>query len=298
VSGPAGDLHPQVAALLEGPEGELATERVPERLRADHEASTPELCGDPEPVASVQERDDPLPLRVFEPEGAFGTVLLLHGGGWVMGSMDSYEPLARSLANASGARVVLPGYRLAPEDPYPAALEDSEAALAVARGFGEPVAVAGDSAGGALAAALARRHPGLALQALVYPVLDAGMATESYGTYAEGYRLTAADMAWFFDAYGGDADDPDVSPLRAADLSGLPPAAIVLASHDVLRDEGEAYAKRLRDAGVEASVTVYDGMVHGFIRWTAKVDAARAAITDLGGALRAALAAPSRSGAS
>jgi acetyl esterase len=286
------ELHPQVRALLGPDEPPLTAAADPAQMRADHDAGTAELAGPGEPVARVWDESEPVPLRIFEPEGAAGTVLLLHGGGWVIGSIASYDPLARSLANASGARVVLPDYRLAPEHRYPAGLEDCEAVLGYARAaFDGPLAVAGDSAGGALAAVLARRHRDLRLQALVYPVLDAAMATASYGTYAEGYRLTAADMAWFFDAYGGDPDDPDVSPLRATDLAGLPPAHILLASHDVLRDEGEAYAERLREAGVEASVTVYDGTVHGFIRWTAKVDAAHAAITELGGALRAALAA-------
>lgn len=289
MSGAAGELHPQIAALLEGPQGELATERDPATMRAEHDAATAELAGPGEPVADVADHDEPVRLRVYTPQDAVGTVLYLHGGGWVMGSLASYDPMARSLANAAGARVVLVDYRLAPEHPFPAALEDAEAAYAFAAGFGEPVAVAGDSAGGALAAVLARRHPDVVLHALAYPVLDAGMATTSYATYADGFRLTAEDMAWFFEQYGGDPDHPDVSPLRAPDLSGLPPAHIVLASHDVLRDEGEAYAERLREAGVEASVTVYDGTVHGFVRWTAKVDAARAAIADLGGALRAAL---------
>jgi acetyl esterase len=218
-------------------------------------------------------------------------VLLLHGGGWVLGSIESHDHVARLLANASGARVVLPDYRLAPEHPFPAALEDSEIALAAARGFGDPVAVAGDSAGGTLAAVLARRHPDLRAQALIYPVLDAAMASESYRVFADGFRLTAEDMAWFFAQYGGDPADPDVSPLVAPDLRGLPPATIVLASHDVLRDEGEAYAERLRAAGVDATVRVYDGMVHGFIRWPGKVDASRAAITELGESLRTALSA-------
>lgn len=279
-------LHPQVAALLEAP---VLASRDPATLRADYDAGAAELAGPPEPVAYVREVAGAPTMRVYAPAEPRGTVLYLHGGGWVLGSPTSHDQVARMLANASAARVVLPDYRLAPEHPFPAALEDAEAALGVARELGGPVAVAGDSAGANLAAVLARRHRDLALQALAYPVLDARMGTASYATYAEGYRLTAVEMAWYLAQYGGDPDDPDVSPLRAPDLSGLPAARIVLASHDVLRDEGEAYGARLRAAGVDAAVSVYDGMVHGFVRWPAKVDAARDALDELGAALRAAL---------
>ncbi len=286
-------LHPQVRELLDASRARAAAVGDPALLRAEHEAASPELVGPPVPIDGVEERDEPVPMRIYTPDAHAGTVLLLHGGGWVIGSVRSYDQLGRMLANAAGARVVLPGYRLAPEHRFPAALEDCETAFAVARGFGEPLAVAGDSAGGQLAAVLARRHAAeLRFQALVYPVLDTGMATASYETYREGFRLTAAEMAWFVGQYGGDPADPDVSPLRAPDLAGLPPALVVLASHDVLRDEGEAYAARLRDAGVEARVSVYEGMVHGFVRWAAKVDAARAAVDELGAALRDALRGP------
>lgn len=291
MTGPA-ELDPQIAALLAGPEGMATTVRDPRRLRAEHDAGTAEVAGRPEPIAAVRELRAAVPARVYEPADPHGVVLYLHGGGWVIGSLDSYDQVGRMLANASGARVVLPDYRLAPEHPYPAALEDAERALELAFELadGEPVAVAGDSAGGALAAVLARRHAGrLAAQLLVYPVLDTGMASDSYVTFADGFRLTADDMAWFIAQYGGDPADPDVSPLRAPDLRGLPPATILLASHDVLRDEGEAYAVRLREAGVAATVHVWPGTVHGFLRWPAKVDAARAAMAQLGAAARAAL---------
>lgn len=264
--------------------------RDPARLRADYEAGTAALAGPPESVASVEERGGPVPMRVYAPERPHGTVLFLHGGGWVTGSLDSHDHVGRMLANRSGARVVLPDYRLAPEHPFPAALEDAEAALEAARSFGDPVAVAGDSAGGGLAAVLARRHPDLRLQALVYPVLDAGMDTGSYRSFDQGFGLTRDDMAWYFTQYGGDPGDPDVSPLRAGALAGLPPAVVLLASHDVLRDDGATYARRLREAGVPAEVTVYDGMIHGFLRWPGRVDAAREALGELGAALGRALA--------
>lgn len=283
-------LDPQVAALLAASDGAPETTRDPRLMRAEYERVGAELGGAPEPVAEVRELDGPPPMRVYVPEAAHGTVLYLHGGGWVLGSPDSHDRLARILANAAGAAVAVADYRLAPEHRHPAAVEDAEAALElVAAGRPGPLAVAGDSAGGGLAAVLARRHPGLRLQALAYPVLDAGMDTGSYRRHAEGFGLTAEEMAWFFARYGGDPADPDVSPLRARDLSGAPAAFIVLAGHDVLRDEGEAYASRLRAAGVPATVRVHEGMVHGFLRWPARVDAAREAIGELGAALRAAL---------
>jgi len=282
-------LDPQIAALIAGPEGALTTACDPATLRAEHAAGTRELAGPPEPVDAVRDVGAPVPARIYEPAGAHGTIVYLHGGGWVVGSPDTYDQVGRILANAAGARVVLVDYRLAPEHPFPAALEDAEASLTAVLADDGPVAVAGDSAGGQLAAVLARRHAGrLAAQLLVYPVLDTGMATASYERFATGFRLTAADMAWFVEQYGGDPDDPDVSPLRAPDLAGLPPATIVVASHDVLRDEGEAYARRLREAGVAAELIVWPGTVHGFIRWPAKVDAARAALVRLGEAAQAA----------
>jgi acetyl esterase len=260
----------------------------PVQMRAEHDAGTAALAGTAEPVAAVHEVDG---TRVVVPADPHGVVLLLHGGGWVIGSPDSYEHVARILANRSGATVVLPDYRLAPEHPFPAALQDAEVALALSRELAgdAPVAVAGDSAGGQLAAVLARRHRDIVHQALIYPVLDAGRDTGSYRRFATGFRLTADDMAWFCAQYGGDPGDPDLSPLRAPDLSGLPPATIVLASHDVLRDEGEAYARRLRGAGVEVTVRVVEGTVHGFIRWTGVVDLARTALDALGADLRSAL---------
>jgi acetyl esterase len=260
----------------------------PPRMRAEYEAATATLAGPLEPVADVRDVDG---TRIITPADHHGVVLLLHGGGWVVGSPDTHEQLGRMLANRAGARVVLPAYRLAPEHPHPAPLEDSEAALALARELAgdQPIAVAGDSAGGQLAAVLARRHHDLALQALIYPVLDAGMATGSYRRYGVGYPLGAADMAWYLQQLAGDADDPDVSPLRAPDLAGLPPAAILLASHDVLRDEGEAYADRLARAGVAVQLRVIDGTVHGFVRWVARLDLAVEALDWLGAQLRVAL---------
>jgi acetyl esterase len=289
------ELDPQVAERLAlqlaGPAFD-----DPVQARTAYEDGTAELAGTPVPVAQVQDVPGPPPLRVFTPDGAHGTIVFLHGGGWVVGSIASHDHVARSLANASGARVVLVDYRLAPEHPFPAAVQDAEAAFAYARDtFGEPLVVAGDSAGGNLAAVLARRHrDAIALQALVYPVLDAHLDSDTYTAFGDGrYGLSHAGMTWYRDLYApGDHDHPDASPLRADDLDGLPPAAVLLASHDVLRAEGEAYAERLEAAGVPTRLTIYDGTVHGFLRWTAVTEIANTAIADLGGAIRATLGPP------
>jgi len=229
-------------------------------------------------------------MRVFSPADPHGTILFLHGGGWVVGSIATHDHVARILANAANARVVLVDYRLAPEHPFPAALDDAEAALAWARDtHGAPLVVAGESAGGNLAAVLARRHrDDVALQALVYPVLDAHLDSDTYAAFGDGrYGLGRAGMTWYRDLYApSDLSDPDVSPLCARDLAGLPPALVMLASHDVLRAEGEAYTEALTAAGVPTHLTVYDGTVHGFLRWTRVTDIARTAIVDLGGAIR------------
>jgi acetyl esterase len=247
-------------------------------------------------------RDHALAREYVPPGGAHGTVVYLHGGGWGVGSIESVDRLVRILAVEAGARVLSVGYRLAPEHPYPAGLEDAETVLrwAAAR-FDGPLAVAGDSAGANLATVAARRAGvPLALQALFYPVCDLGLDTPSYREFGDGgYRLTRDDMAFFAGLYGGSADDPDVSPLRAPleALRGSPPAYVITCSHDVLRDEGEAYAARLREAGVAVELRRWPGMVHGFLRWPAVVDAARDGLREAGARLRAALLSATRESA-
>jgi acetyl esterase len=281
------------------------------QARAFHLQDAAPLNGEPVPVAAVADRAVPgpggeLPVRVYTPEGEppFPIVVFFHGGGWVVGTLDSYDPLCRALAAAVPAVVVSVGYRLAPEHRWPAAVEDAYAATLWASrhaaelgGAQHRLAVAGDSAGGNLAAVVAlgardRGGPAIAFQLLVYPALDAAGDTGSWREYAEGFYLTAAGMRWYWDHYLGGADGaaPDASPLRAAFLGGLPPALVVTADHDVLRDEGEAYTARLREAGVAADVRRVEGVVHGFFRWRAVTGAADAALQDAAAALREALA--------
>jgi acetyl esterase len=285
------ELRPIVEALLALP-GPPPEEVPVEQARAAHAAETAQLAGRGPDVERVEEAEVAgVPVRVYEPAGAHGTVAYFHGGGWVLGNLDSVDAVCRALAVAAGARVVSVDYRLAPEHRYPAALED---ALAVTRALEVPLAVAGDSAGGNLAAIVARHErERVAGQLLVYPVTDAGVNTPSYREFGEGFGLTAAAMRRFWDLYldGADGLQPDASPLRADadDLAGLPPAYVLSAECDVLRDEGEAYAQKLREAGVEVTVDRQAGGIHGFWRWqTTRV--AREAAERAGAALRAALA--------
>jgi acetyl esterase len=280
------------------------------QARAAHDAESAALGGPGEPVAEVREVSapgpgGPIPIRAFRPagEGQLPLVVYLHGGGWTLGSLYAFEPLCRALANASGAVIACVDYRLAPEHPFPAAPDDACAAVrwlaANAATLGaDPrrLGIAGDSAGGNLATVTARRlrdegDTPLRFQALIYPVCDSAVDTPSYRENAVGFGLTAASMQRFWELYlqGADGTQPDASPLQA-ELTGLPPAFVLTVRADVLRDEGEAYARALARAGVPVTVSRYDGAVHGFFRWLARAAAARRAVAEVGAALRAALA--------
>ncbi|MER6975821.1 alpha/beta hydrolase [Streptomyces carpinensis] len=219
-----------------------------------------------------------IPVHVLVPnENPRAVIVYLHGGGWVVGRIDEFETLGRELARATGCAVVLVDYRLAPEHPFPAALEDAwEATTWVAAnldgiaGADVPLILAGDSAGGNLAAVVCQRArrsgPAIAMQVLLYPVTDCDFDTPSYTSPENQLEPTRADMQWFFDHYAPPEirRDPEVSPLRAEDLSGLPPTVVVTAGHDVLRDEGTAYARALQDAGVPVSHREFLDQMHGF----------------------------------
>lgn len=233
-----------------------------------------------------------VPALLLRPdEAAIGTIVYLHGGGWVIGAIGDYEVLARTLCVATGCAVLVPEYRLAPEHPFPAGLEDCEDALLWVAGGGAglagPIVVAGDSAGGNLATVAAGSLAGrvrLAGQVLIYPAVDTDFGRESYRLYGAGdVPLSRADMLWFYrhyapvEAWG----DKRVAPLRAESMAGQPPALVITAENDILRDEGEAYAARLADAGVSVTQRRYAGMTHGFMRYHDLVDLAGQAMRDM-----------------
>ncbi len=248
-----------------------------------------------------------VPLRVYTPpgRGPFPVLLWIHGGGWVTGDLDFTDGQARHLCAGAGCLVVSVGYRLAPEAKFPLPLEECYAAAQwVARNGaslgGDPsrLAVGGDSAGGNLAAALAlmardRGGPPIAFQLLVYPVTEANFETRSYRDNATGYMLTREGMRHYWRLYvrdDADYEDPYAAPMKAKDLAGLPPALVITAEYDPLRDDGESYARRLKEAGVPVTCTCYEGMIHGFFGRSAVMDKAKQAIAEASAALRAAFA--------
>lgn len=274
------------------------------------------MGGTPEKVGAIRDRTllGRIRVRAYTPIGhrpelgLVGGVVFFHGGGWVLGTLDTIDSLCRRLANTSGCVVVSVNYRLSPEAKFPTALEDCYLAtrqLAVeADTFGiDPtrIAVAGDSAGGNLAAAVAMMNrdqggPALAFQLLVYPIADHAFDTPSYLEFADGFGLNREMMAWYWDQYLDRAEDggsPLASILKAPDLTGLPPAMVITAECDVLRDEGEAYARRLQNAGVSVELRRYDGQIHGFLQMADSFESAKIAISDACRALQLALNPPS-----
>lgn len=244
----------------------------------------------------VPTRAGTVAARLFLPKHArSGLVVYVHGGGWVLGALDDFDGLGRALAAGSGRAILMPEYRLAPEHPFPAALQDCEDTLMwVASQTEATLAVVGDSAGANLViASLSRLRSRIlpVLQVLLYPVTDCDFTTRSYREESDGMALTLADMQWFFDHYApADVRTGSlVSPLRSDDLTGSPPTLIVTAGHDVLRDEGDAYADRLRLAGVPVTHYRYDGAIHGFMRLYNHYPAAREAVARVVTALSDAL---------
>ena len=305
-------LHPDAQQFLDVIAGSGApplTSMTPDEARAGS-AFFVDLIGAGPDVAVVKDIEIPgprgaIPARVYKPApDRVGTVVYYHGGGWVLGCLDEFDAVCQALAVASRARVVSVDYRLAPEHRFPAAVDDAFAALVrvAARHPGEPIVVAGDSAGGNLAAVSALRAreaggPEIALQVLVYPIVDCDLTRPSYAECSGSELfLNAAEMIWFWDHYTPDEAErrhPYASPIRASDLAGLPPAYVVVAQHDPLRDEGLAYAAALESAGVPVTVARYDDQIHDFFWLVNVMETADRAVAEAGAAIRDAMAAAS-----
>ena len=280
-------IHPQIEALIAAQETAPEEAGPPslESIRNRYFELAVERGGAQELVDEVRDLAiDGTRARAYVPQHGVrvpGRLLWVHGGGWCIGDLDGFDRVCRSLANAGGMEVVSVDYRLAPEHPFPAPLEDVRAAIAWASEG--PLVVGGDSAGANLATvALQEGNEGVRAQILVYPVTDGTMSGESYGS-ADQRMLGVDEMRSCWAAYRGDrpADDPELSPLHAEDLSGQPPALVVTARHDILRSDGEAYAAALRAAGVDVTFSEYADMTHGFLRWGGVVDRSRELIAEV-----------------
>lgn len=309
-------LDPAVRSFLDIIKAEgappIETLPPPEARKVAEEGLQP-VAGIPEPVASVENVRIPgpegeIPVRIYTPEADAPrpAIVYFHGGGWVLCGLDTHDVVCRAIARRAGAVVVSVDYRLAPEHKFPAAVVDCYAATewvaANAERLGidpQRISVGGDSAGGNLGAVISllsrdRNGPRIALQALVYPVTDlSSFETPSYVEFAEEHFLTTVQMAWFRDHYLADpehAKDPRASPLLADDLRGLPPALIITAECDPLRDEGEAYARRLGEAGVPVICKRYAGMIHPFFSLSGAIPQGLEAIQQVADAVRTARA--------
>jgi len=252
----------------------------------------------------------PIPLRVYRPAGVAAdtklpVLVFFHGGGWVIGDLDTHDVQCRQITAEAGITVVAVDYRLAPEHKFPAAVDDAWAATCCVATHGtelgidpQRLAVGGDSAGGNLAAVVAllardsTEGPAIAFQVLVYPVTDLGAESQSYRDFGDGHLLTRDSMRWFANHYlrsPADAEGWRASPLRAQSLAGLPPALVITAGFDPLRDEGAAYAARLTEAGVRVDYVCYGGMIHGFMPMGRLIDTGNRAVSHVAASLRQAL---------
>ena len=300
-------LHPQCQAIVEAvadnPEGSPFTADEPADARARYVASNAIYAPDTPSLAKISDfaitgpADDIL-VRLYNPSASddkeLPIMVFVHGGGWVFGDLESHDHVCRALAHEAGCLVLAVDYRLAPEYPFPAGLEDCMAVLAWVSGNAaslgadsEKLAIGGDSAGGNLSAVMAQEAqknggPNIAFQLLLYPATDFLADNNSLRDNAEGYLLTKEAITRFADLYlrdGQDRRDPRISPIYG-DLAGLPPAHVITAEFDPLRDEGATYAEAMKSAGVDVTYAMYPGMVHGFMRMGAIVDNAQDAIRE------------------
>jgi acetyl esterase len=310
VAGGMSELDAQTEALLETlgtgitpPTFTLSVSEGREMLDELFEVDDPEAVGEVMDTA-IQGPNGEIPLRIYAPEGEgpFPVLVFFHGGGWVRGSLDGYDGLCRRLTNRSNALVVSVDYRCAPEHPFPAGFEDCYAATEWAAEYaadlgGDPdqIAVGGDSAGGNLTGAVTlaardRDGPDLAHQLLIYPAVNSPLVRwfDSYDENESGYLLDFASVEWYLEQYVDDADHGNqyAFPLRARDLSGLPPATVITAGFDPIRDEGIAYADRLAEDGVDVDHLHYESQIHAFVSLYEHLDDGVEAIDRLGTALR------------
>ncbi|HZO75046.1 MAG TPA: alpha/beta hydrolase [Ktedonobacteraceae bacterium] len=305
-------LQPHVQAYLEQTMAlnlPPISEQTPDQLRQAQRQEMAEY-GAPEPVAHVENRTIPgpggeIPIRIYTPQGSgpFPLLVYFHGGGWVVCDLDTHDGICRSLANRAGCVVVAVDYRLAPEHKFPAAPEDCFAATkwvaanaAAINGDANRIAIGGDSAGGNLTAVITQMArdqggPSLIFQLMNCPCTDFSMTAPSIERNGAGCGLDKEDMIWFMNHYlnnESERTDPLASPLLAKDLSGLPPALIIVAEYDLLCDEGEQYGQRLKEAGVPVTISCYEGMIHGFIG--TPLDLEERGMNECAAALRAAFA--------
>jgi acetyl esterase len=304
-------LDPAARAILEAMDAQPPLHTVPiEQARANREGMRM-LGGEPEPVAKVEDieiagKGGPFKVRVYTPEASGGPhagLVYYHGGGFVLGDLESHDAVCRAIARRSGVVVIAVDYRLAPENKFPAAVEDCHTALLwVAQNAASlnidarRIAVGGDSAGGNLATVIARRirderGPSIAFQVLIYPVADMrNSETSSMREFGADHFLSREAMQYFTAQYAAKPEDtlhPDMSPLLAEDLRGLPPALVITAECDPLCSEGEAYAQRLKEAGVPVTYSCYPGMIHGFVSMLGVLAGGLKAVDEVAAALRA-----------
>jgi len=299
-------VHPQARAFIESlPDSGLMAGRDIQEVRREARTIVLAAAGTPEPMATVDDIDaGGVPARLYRPTGAETSVLVwLHGGAFMTGDLDSSDVVVRAFAKRAQSAVLSVDYRLAPENRFPAAIDDAWGATVWATGNFKTVAVGGDSAGGNLAAAVALRardlRVELAMQILVYPVLTADTSNSYYEGFAQRYAnfcgrtgFGATSLANIRNMWETYIPDPtrrfvqDASPLRATSLAGLAPVVMILAEHDILREDGEEYIRRLEAVGVPVEVHRYEGQLHGFIGFSGKLDAARDAVEKSSAALR------------